>query len=151
MKKRIVAAGVLAGGIALTGLAGAAYADGGTPAAPGKPSTAKPSVPGKAGPVTGRPTGPTAIACVAKGKAFKGADDIKNAKLIKDIAGHKGVGKLPPPGKAIFKTRDGKVIAGAPGAKSTVHLIGKGGPVPVPKGAHCVKVKPGSMPPLPAR
>src|SRR5260370_26378564 len=38
MKKKIVAVGLLAGSIALTGLGGAAYADGGgTPAGPAKP------------------------------------------------------------------------------------------------------------------
>jgi hypothetical protein len=141
MKKKLVAVGVLAGGIALTGLAGSAYAEGGK-------ATAKPTGP--------KGKGVTAIACIGKGEHIKGKPE-KGIVAIKP-------GKFPPLGKAVKVRADGKALpAPPPGAKITkgaVKIAAKGGAPstvklgPLPKGVHCMVVKPGTPgapPALPAR
>jgi hypothetical protein len=142
MKKKLVAVGVLAGGIALTGLAGSAYAQGGTP-------TAKPA------PAKGHGT---VVICGAKGQHVKGKPE-KGAVSIKEP------GKLPPPGAPALKLRTGgkAIPAPPPGAKVTkgaVKITAKGGAPgtvklgPLPKGTHCFVVKPGTAgaaPALPAK
>jgi hypothetical protein len=142
MKKKFVAVGVLAGGIALTGLAGSAYAQGGTP-------TAKPTGP--------KGKGATAIICVAKGEPIKGKPE-KGAFSIKEP------GKLPPlpPGAPALKVRSGGKALPAPPpgakiAKGAVEITTKDGAHgipklgPLPKGVHCTVVKPGTpgAPPVP--
>jgi hypothetical protein len=153
MNKKVVAVGLLAGGIALTGLAGSAYAEG---SAPVKKT------------IAANGHGPTAVACWG------------TSGPVKDKAGEKGIvtmpgeGKLPPLPKppasiSMIKVRDGKVVAGtAKGVKVVQDKDGrvtvtagtppKGLPVPPkglpPKGVHCTTVKPGTPgapPPLPAR
>jgi hypothetical protein len=145
MKKKLVAAGVLAGGIALTGLAGSAYAQGGTPAV--------------------KPTGPKgqgaiAIACVKgapiKGKPGKGLPEKGKVVSIREP------GKLPalPKGALPLELRSGGKAVPAPGAKLSKHAVkiltkagAQGMPKlgPLPKGAHCTVVKPGTpgAPPAP--
>jgi hypothetical protein len=157
MKKRLIATGLLAGGIALTGLAGSAYAAGATP-------TAKDTGPVKvAGPVKGR--GPVAVACVGKGAHIKGKPE-KGTFSVKEPGGlpalpetGKALTKVPP-AKVTGRTADGKALpAPPPGAKVTRLIREKGGRGtvklgPVPKGLHCFSVKPGTPgapPPLPTR
>jgi hypothetical protein len=147
MKNRLVAAGLLAGGIALTGLTGSAYAAGATPAAK---DTGK-------GKVTGaiKREAP-AFACVGKGVKIKGKP-----------------GKLPAlkPGKRAVKVTGGKVTGGKvidgrtgggakalpappPGAKVTRDGAVTAKMKALPKGVRCFSVKPGipgGHPPLPTR
>lgn len=148
MKKKLVAAGVLTGGIALTALAGSASAAGGTP-------TARP-----AGPVTGRATAAApgvAVACVGEGPRVKGRPE-------KGVVSIKGDGKLPPhpAGAPDLRVRSGAGALPAPpaGGKGAVTITTKKdahGTVkfgPLPKGVHCFQVKPGTPgapPPKPAR
>jgi hypothetical protein len=152
MKNRLVAAGLLAGGIALTGLTGSAYAAGATP-------TAKDTGKGKVtGAVKGH--GPVAIACVGKGVK-------SNGKPEKQSFSGKKPGKLaalPAPGEAPVKVINGKTGGGAkelpappPGAKVTKALMDKVALAKIkalPKGVRCFSMKPGipgGHPPLPAR
>jgi hypothetical protein len=124
MRKKLVVAGVLTGGIALTGLAGSAYAEGGTPAA-------KPAVPAGKGRV--------AITCLPKGKPVKGRPS-KDAVLTK---------KLLVAGKPMI-VKSGKTLpAPPPVTKDTAKLIAKKkayGTIKIwtaNKGIHCSTVKPG--------
>lgn len=162
MKIKLVAATVLAGGIAVTGLTGSAFAASGT-------SAAKTTAPVKtagavkaagtveaggvaAGSVTDH--GAVAIACVGKGVRIKG----KPGKAAFSI---KAPGKLPAPREQHFTVSgDARALpAPPPGAKVTklltakgVHGIPKIGPAP--KGLHCFHVKPGTPgapPAVPAR
>jgi hypothetical protein len=121
MRKRIIAVGVLAGGIALTGLAGSAYAAGTSPATSSAPAAAKAK-------------GPVAIVCVA-GKKNPG----KPGKVIVHRAA---------PGKSLVKSgkpvQVRKALPGALVTKATVdgkHTVKIG---PLPKGVHCSKVMTGT-------
>jgi hypothetical protein len=151
MKNRLVGAGLLAGGIALTGLTGSAYA---ANAAPAAKDTGK-------GKVTRAVKGPVAFACVGKGVKIKG-------KPGKPAFSVKVPGKLPAvkPGKRAVKVIDGKVIDGktgggakalpAPpaGAKVTKDEAVTAKMKALPKGVRCFSVKPGTPgghPPLPPR
>jgi hypothetical protein len=144
MKKRLIATGVLAGGVALTGLAGSAYAAGATP-------TAKDTGPVKVtSPVKGH--GPVAFACTGKGVHIKGKPE-KATFSVKEPGG------LPAlkPGKRSVKVIDGKVMgktgggtkalpAPPPGAKVTKALKDKvvtAKMKALPKGVRCFSVKPG--------
>jgi hypothetical protein len=141
MRNRLIAVGVLAGGIALTGLAGSAYAAGASPAASSAKRSAATTVPAKG-------ASPVAIVCVGKGVKAKDAPEKGakkiftgkvrgetralakvNGRVIKAIP--KGTAlPAPPPGAAVVKvTKDGKgnVRIGA-----------------LPKGVHCSQVKPGT-------
>lgn len=151
MRKKIIVVGLLAGGAALTGLAGSAHAEGGT-TAPGPGKTAGPAgkpitvhcvgtaVPGKGVPGKGVP-----------GKAVPGkAGTGKGGELIiRERSGAEWTGTkppaLPPRGRTVLKTGGGKALpAPPPGATVT-----RGGPVTVfkdgkgtttikpPKGMHC--------------
>lgn len=143
MKKKLAVVGVLAGGVALTGLAGSAYAQGGTP-------TAKPTGP--------KGHGATAIACVKGGATTGGPITGKPEKGKVSI---KEPGKLPPlpEGAPPLKLRSGGKAIPAPGAKLTKRAVkilaedAHGAPKigPLPKGVHCMVVKPGSLgaPPVP--
>jgi hypothetical protein len=136
MKKKLIATGVLAGAITITGLAGSAYAQGGT-------ATEKPSAPKKG-------HGPVLIACVGghvKGKPEKGV--VLSREAGKPPAGAPALtvtAKAPRGAKAIkvikVKGRPPVVTVGSP-AKGTL-------PKP-PKGVHCKTVKPGTpgAPPAP--
>lgn len=157
MKKKVVAVGLLAGGIGLTGLAGSAYAEGSAPA----------KTPAKAPAASVKVHGPTAVVCygTARSVRFKG-----------EIVTKLGKGKLPPlpkppAGKTMIKVRNGKVVSGSAGGKGVTVVRDKNGrttvtvgtppkglpkppPGPPPKGAHCTTVKPGTPgapPPLPVR
>jgi hypothetical protein len=131
MKKRIIAAGLLASGAALTGLAGSAYAQGSAP-------TTKPTGPGK---------GRVVVACVGKGAHLKGKPGKGKGIVTAKEAGKPPV--LARQGKPVFKVnakaappRLAKVIGGKGGVKITT-----------PKGTHCFTVKPGAPggpPPMPA-
>jgi hypothetical protein len=148
MRKRIIAVGVLAGGIALTGLAGSAYAAGASPATSSAPATAKAK-------------GPIAIVCVgekAGGKAGGKTDAGKPGKVI--IGGEAGKrvkheARVELPGKPLGKP--GKIVQprkAPPGALVTKATVDGKGTVkigPLPKGVHCSKVMPGTKgaPPLP--
>jgi hypothetical protein len=154
MKNRLVAAGLLAGGIALTGLTGSAYAAGATPAAK---ATGK-------GKVTGAVKGKAqAFACVGTGVKIKG----KPGKQTFSVEEPGGLPALKP-GKRSVKVIDGKVIgktgggtkalpAPPPGAKVTKALKDKAVTAKMkalPKGVRCFSVKPGTPgghPPLPPR
>jgi hypothetical protein len=149
MKNRLVAAGLLAGGIALTGLTGSAYAADATPAA---------KDPGK-GKLTGaaKGHGPGAIACIRKRTQIKGEPEqilpIKKPgkRPVTIIGGKPAAGKkgddikghpAPPAGIKVLKLRALK--DGAATAKLKA----------LPKGVHCFWAKPGTPgapPPLPAR
>jgi hypothetical protein len=141
MKKKLVAVGVLAAGVALTGLAGSAYAEGGK-------ATAKPTHP--------KGKGAIAIACLGRGEHIKGKPE-KGVVAIKPD-------EFPPSGKAVRMRTGAKALpAPPPGAKitkGTVRVTAKGGAPgtvkfgPLPKGVHCTVVKPGTPgapPALPAR
>lgn len=139
MKKKLVAVGVLAGAVTLTGVAGSAYAQsGGTTA---KPTTAKP----------GKGEGPILVSCV--GGQVKGKD-----KGEKGIVTSKEPGKLPPGAPA--HTLKIKAPHGAKFVKVTkvkgkppVVTVGKppkGLPPKPPKGVHCTTMKPGTPGTLPA-
>jgi hypothetical protein len=150
MKKKLVAAGVLAGGIALTGVAGSTVAASAASAGGGKATTA---------PVLVKGHGPIAIACHSKGGHIKGKRE-KGAISIKE-------GKLPPlpAGAPTIRTRSGgKALPAPPSgaehlkiAKGAVKVTAKGdapGTIrigPLPKGVHCAVVKPGTpgAPPAP--
>ncbi len=170
MKKKILAAGLLAGGIAVTGLAGSAYATSGDPA-------------GKPGAKAKGPAG-TIVTCVATGGRVRGVPGDKGAIGTKDKAGAiPGKGERGPLGP---KGEKGFTVAKGNGEKGAVWTKGPGtkpipvpppdaelGPVPPkgakrdarftvlkgapgvkpvpPKGAHCTVGKPGSLPPLPVR
>jgi hypothetical protein len=152
MKNRLVAAGLLAGGIALTGLTGSAYATGATPAAK---DTGKGKVTSA---VKGH--GPVAFACVGKGVKIKG-------KPEKQTFSTKEPGRLPaltatgkPPVKIINGRTGGdakELPAPPPGAKVTKVLKDKAALAKIkalPKGVRCFSMKPGipgGHPPLPAR
>jgi hypothetical protein len=149
-KNRLVAAGLLAGGIALTGLTGSAYAAGTTPAAK---DTGKGKVTRAA-----KGHGPVAIACVGKSVKIKGKPEKSTFSVKKPgkrpvtiIGGKLTAGKrggdakglpAPPPGAKVLKLKALK--DGAATAKLRA----------LPKGVHCFSVKPGTPggpPPTPAR
>ncbi|MDN3354748.1 hypothetical protein [Actinomadura sp. DC4] len=148
MKKKLAAACLLAGGIALTGLSGSAFAQGGSAT-----TTAKPGVPkgkgvsgvicaGKAGHIKGRPEKGT-VTSKEPGRLPGLPKPVKGGslKVIKDGGGKavKGEGgktlPAPPPG--------GVKITARTGPDGTVK-IGK-----LPKGVHCSVVKPGADGTLP--
>ena len=154
MKNRLIGAGLLAGGIALTGLTGSAYAAGATPAAK-DPGTGK---------VTGaaKDHGPVAITCVGTGTALKGTSGKPTLSVEEP-------GKLPAlrkPGK-----RPVTIIGGKTGENAQGHRAPPAGAKvlklralndraatakfkALPKGVHCFPVKPGipgGPPPVPAR
>jgi hypothetical protein len=153
MKKMIVGIGLLAGGTALTGLAGSAYAQNGT-------AVKDPAVVAKAqGPdAVAKGGGPVAIVCTKKGGPIKGKPGKVRFSLKSD-------GKLPAArAKKAFMVRGGaSAIPAKPGEKGTVMLKEAPGQVklgpppklgPPSKSADCVRVKPGDLgspPPLPAR
>lgn len=140
MNKKVATVGLLAGGIALAGLTGSAYAEGS--GAAGKPVT----------PVKGH--GPIVVICA--GTAVKGKAGEKGTVRIPEKA------KLPTlvkrlDGKPVFTADDGKVPGGKPVTVvrdkdgHTTVAIGKppkGLPLPpkgVPgKGVKCTTVKPGT-------
>jgi hypothetical protein len=143
MKKKLAVVGLLAGGIALTGLAGSAYAQGGTP-------TAKPAGPKgqgvvmacvkggtmKGGPVTGGPV---------KGKPEKGKISIKEPGGLPALPKGAPPLKLGTGGKAIPASPSGAKLtkrAVKARAEADAHALPKLGPPP--KGAHCVILKPGT-------
>lgn len=142
MKSRLIAVGVLAGGIALTGLAGSAYAAGASPADSSVTGPARTTVPAKG-------AGPVGVVCVGKGVKVKGKPE-KGTVTSKDLAGHpataRKAGRLvkvdagraaPLTGAKVFKvTKDGRGIV----------KIG-----PLPKGVRCSQVKPGTKAPVPTR
>jgi hypothetical protein len=169
VNKKVLAVGLLAGGIGLTGLAGSAYAEG--PAAAKAPAKAPAKTPAKApaglSAVAVKGHGPTAVVCygTAGSAKFKG-----------EILTKTGKGKLPPlpkppAGKTMIKVRGGKVVSGPAGAEGVTVVRDKNGrttvtvgtppkglpkppPGPPPKGGHCTTVKPGTPgapPPLPTR
>lgn len=147
MKKKLVAVGLLAGGIALTGLAGSAYAEGGAP-------TTKPAAPphAGAGKGVGAGKGTVAIACVRTGKHIKG----KPEKGVVSFKKGDGRPALSSAGAPALKVRTGKALpALPPGVRATKVIARKGGApgdvktLPVLKGAHCYKVKPGAPLPTP--
>jgi hypothetical protein len=148
MKKKLVTVGLLAGGIALTGLAGSAYAEGGAP-------TTKPAAPPHAGAGTGAVAGKSAvaIACVRTDKHIKG----KPEKGIVSFKKDDGRPALSSAGAPPLKVRTGKALPALPrGVRATTKVIArKGGApgdvkiLPAPKGAHCYKVKPGAPLPTP--
>jgi len=148
MKKKLVTVGLLAGGIALTGLAGSAYAEGGAPAT-------KPAAPPHAGAGTGAGAGKSAvaIACVRTDKHLKG----KPEKGIISFKKDDGRPALSSAGAPALKVRTGKALPALPrrvraGTKVIARKGGAPGDVkilPAPKGAHCYKVKPGAPLPTP--
>jgi hypothetical protein len=145
MRKRIIAVGVLAGGIALTGLAGSAYAAGASPATSSAPAAAKAK-------------GPIAIVCVG-GKAGGKTGAGKPGKVIiggeagKHVVKHETRVKLPgePLGEPGKRVQLRKAPPGALVAKATTDGKGTVKIGPLPKGVHCSKVMPGTKgaPPLP--
>jgi hypothetical protein len=146
VNKKVVTVGLLAGGIALTGLTGSAYAEGAAPA--GKP----------AAPPKGQVH--KALVCVSTIGPVKGKGE-------KGIVTMREDGRLPA-GKPVIK---GKVVPGPAGARSVMVVRDKNGhttvsvgtppkglPKPPPgvsaKGVHCTSVRPGTPgapPPLPTR
>lgn len=167
-KRKIIVVGLLAGGAALTGLAGSAYAEGGTTVpGPGKPhgpagrpvaiSCFGTSVHG--GPVPGGKapgkavTGKAVTGKAVTGKAVTGEG---GEPVLKGKAGAK-LPPLPPPGKTVFKTGGGgnALPAPPPGAKvldgGTVKVFtdGKGTmKIKPPKGVRCSVSHPGTPPPV---
>ena len=152
MKNRLVAAGLLAGGIALTGLTGSAYAAGATPAAK---DTGKGKVTGAA-----KGHGPVAIACVGKDKKVRSKPE-KGGFSIKEPGEFPA---LPQTGKVPVKIIGGKTGGDAKGlpvppAKAKLSKVLKDGAATakiraLPKGMHCFSVKSGTLggtPPVPAR
>jgi hypothetical protein len=153
MKKKTVVVGLLAGSIALTGLGGAAYADGGAfggplkPLGPGGRYTAVTCIK-KAGP--GKPGAPG----VSGKKVFKTNGDLKVLPVPPAGAkvGQPGAGGVttafPPPGdkapedtvKIVFNDA-GHPLKGDPGAKGVQCFQVPGGP-----GA---RLPGGEKPPLP--
>lgn len=158
MNKKVVTVGLLAGGIALTGLAGSAYAEG---------SGSKPTTPPKKADV------PSAVICT-------GTDGPGTGKVgVKGIVTRRIDGKAPalpklPGGKPVVTVHAGKAIKVAGGEAVTVvrdkngHTTVTVGKPPkglppksaVGKGVKCTTVKPGtpgtpgtppSVPPLPSR
>jgi hypothetical protein len=168
MKKKIIVVGVLAGAAALTGLAGSAYAEGGTTVPkPGKTTgpIGKPlavSCIGTAGPGKGVP-GKGVPGRALTGKGGEVAVDGKTGGKETGVKGTgvKGTGVKPPPlppaGRTVWKTGGGGRALPAPpaGAKAL-----PGGPVAVfddgkgtlkikpPKGVRCSVSDPGTLPPL---
>jgi hypothetical protein len=132
MKKRFIAAGVLAGGIALTGVAGSAYAaSGGGTEHPARAALAVPGKAGAQGPITVRCTGGH-----AKVKGEKGLTSVRKPPGRDEKGGTK------------MRTGTGTALpAPPPGAE----VVTKKGALPVikaPKGVHCTQVKgvPGAPP-----
>jgi hypothetical protein len=118
MKKRFVAAGLLAGGVALTVVAGSAYGEGGT-------STGKTTHPETS-------TGHVIVSCTGPGASAKG-------KAEKGVVTMKENGKLrqaPPAGR---KT-GGKITLKGDGPGTV--KVGS-----APKGVHCSTSKPGTLSP----
>jgi hypothetical protein len=156
MKINLIAAGVLAGGIAVAGLTGSAYAASGTAKTGG---TAKPS--GTAGVVAGavKGHGPIAIACTGKVVRIKGEPE--KTLRIKGKPGKaisiKAPGKLPaPPAGVPVLATHGKALPAPPAGTKVTKLIRVKGKavVKASKGLHCVQVKPGTPgapPAVPAR
>jgi hypothetical protein len=140
MKKTFAVAGILAGGVALVGVAGSAYGQGGKP-------TATATRPAKG-------TGPVIMSCTRAGTHVSGKPGKSAGSRTKD-------GKLPPvppAGTPPLTLHGGKRLPAPPAGKKTgtkVILKGKG-PVTVkfgsvPKGVHCSTGKPGAPLPAPAR
>ncbi|GLY77017.1 hypothetical protein [Actinoallomurus iriomotensis] len=138
MRNRLIAVGVLAGGIALTGLAGSAYAAGASPAVSRSAPT---TVPAKG-------TSPVAIVCVGKGAKLK----VRPEKGPKEVV----TGKVPGKARALVKV-NGRIVKAipkgaalpAPPSGATVVKATKDGKGhvkigPLPKGVHCSQVKPGT-------
>lgn len=153
MKNRLVAAGLLAGGIALTGLTGSAYAAGAIPAAK---DTGKGNVKGH---------GPVAFACVGKGVKIKGKPE-KSTFSVKELSKLPALSKTgKPPAKVIGGKATGGKVAGdaealpAPPAGAKVTKVLKDGAATakikaLAKGVRCFSVKPGTPggpPPVPTR
>lgn len=164
MNKKVLAVGLLAGGIGLTGLAGSAYAEG--PAAAKAPAKAPATTPG----VKAKGHGPTAMVCYGTGGPAKGRINAKGMKVIVAEKGKLPALPKPPAGAKTIKLKNGKVVSGSAkgvtvvrdrNGHTTVTVGGKppkGLPKPPsgppPKGVHCMTVKPGTPgapPPLPAR
>jgi hypothetical protein len=151
MKKRIIAAGALAGGIALTGLTGSAYAASGDKVEHrAKPTLA---VPGKAG-----VKGPIAFICAAhvKGEKEKGLTSLpepsgrtkKVGPTFRTGGREKGLTSLPEPSgltKKVARTirTGGKALPPPPGA-TVIARKGDTLKIKAPKGVHCRQVKPGT-------
>ncbi len=137
MKKRIIAATLLATGAALTGLAGSAYAEGSAPAT--KPTGAV------------KERGLVVITCTAKSKV-----ELPKGKPDKGIVTWKNAGK-PPVIRRVFRvhTQGGPPPGAKVGTSKTIAEKGGKGDVkiaPPPKGAHCFVVRPGTpggSPPAP--
>ena len=140
MRSRLIAVGALAGGIALTGLAGSAYAAGASPSASSPTGPVKTTVPAKG-------AGPVGVVCVGKGVKIKGKPE-KGTVTSKDLAGHPAMvrkagkfvkvngGRTAPPLGA-------KVVKAAKDGRGTVKIG------PLPKGVHCSQIKPGTKAPVP--
>ncbi|HXA60657.1 MAG TPA: hypothetical protein VNW94_15965 [Streptosporangiaceae bacterium] len=152
MKKKIVAVGLLAGSIALTGLGGAAYADGGaTAAGPAKPHRTD----GKR----------IAIACISKGGPGKpgtfsapGVSGGSDKPVFATTGGPKGL-PFPPAGAKVLRSGGGggMIAVPPPGGKlpKGAVKIDFNGPMhtlkiaPGSKGVRCFEVPggPGALPP----
>jgi hypothetical protein len=127
MRKKFVVAGVLTGGIALTGLAGSAHAEGGAAAA-------SPAAP------VGKGHGRIAVICLAKKKPTKGV-----VSTMKPVVAGKPMIKLKGGDKAFpappFAAKDAAKILAKKKALGTVRIWTEN------KMTHCAVVKPG----MPAR
>lgn len=158
MNKKVVTVGLLAGGIALTGLAGSAYAEG---------SGSKPATPPK------KTDAPSAVICI--GTDGPGTGKAGAGGIVTEHFDGKARALPKPPnvpgGKPVVTLHNGKTAKVAGGKAVTVvrdkngHttvVVGKPPKVLPPKGAvgkgvTCTTVKPGtpgappSVPPLPSR
>jgi hypothetical protein len=138
MKKRVIAVGVLAGGITLTGLAGSAYAADTSSSASHAPATAKRKDAGAVVCVVGKADAKSRKVLPPSTRPGEAADapGWKPAKPAKE-AGQRVQSRTAP-----AETGYTKVIRGARG---TVHVG------PLPAGVRCVKVAPGAEVPAPTR
>ena len=127
MRKKFVVAGVLTGGIALTGLAGSAHAEGGAAAA-------------RAAAPAGKGHVRIAVICLAKKKPTKGV-----VSTMKPVVAEKPMTKGTGGGKALpaapFAAKDAARILAKKKAHGTVEIWTAN------KTTHCSVVKPG----MPAR
>jgi hypothetical protein len=135
MRTRITAISLLAGGIALAGVAATAYAD--TPAGKAKEHVGTPAGKGM------EHTGKSIASCTVKG----GKPALKIKFHGKGFTSAKP--PLPPSGKTVLRT-DGASPVSPPGDKTTAKAGSGDRAVKFrpAKGARCVVVPPGDAPPL---
>jgi hypothetical protein len=139
MKKKLAVVGLLAGGIALTGLAGSAYAQG------GGASTAKPAGPKGQGVVMACVKGGTMKGVHVKGEPEKGTSSAKEPGGLPTLPKGAPPLRLGTGGKAIPAPPSGAMLtkrAAKAFAEKDAHGIPKLGPLP--KGVHCTVLKPGA-------